>query len=361
MKKYINKLVALLALVLVATSCDSDAPLTVLQAVSFPAPITSSVSTIVLTEDTAEDTAVIIDWTAVTFPIESPVSYMVQFDLPANTSGDKGWATAKSFVAGNDVLSKSFTVRELNVIAADLGLQPDVAAKLAIRVVATMDRNIYSTPIELTVTPYVKAVVFGSMYMPGSYQGWAVETASELNEIEKGIFQGYMTAPADALGFKINPERNWAGFYGAGATNEDMVFKSDTDFQLPSGGSFQIKANTNSLKWSATPYAWGVVGDGTPGSWDNSTPMSYDHVNKVWKVTVDLKVGALKFRLNNSWDINYGQRDSTSGIAYLDDAGAYSIPEAGTYEVTFSIEETAVVVGNKGTFPVSATYKVTKL
>lgn len=360
MKKYINKLTTLFALVVFATSCDSDAPLTSLIAVSFPSAITSSSSTLVLTEDTADATATTIAWPAVTFPVEAPVLYTVQFDLPANTSGDKAWLTAQAFEAGNDVLSKSFTVRDLNKIATDLGLQPNIAGKLAVRVVAVMDRNVYSNPIELTVTPYVKAVVFGSMYMPGAYQGWAIETASELKEIESGVFQGYLTAPADALGFKINPERNWEGFYGAGASNEDMVFKSDTDFQLPGAGSFQIKANTNSLKWSATPYTWGIVGDGTPGSWDKSTPMSFDHVNKIWTVTVDLKVGALKFRLNNSWDINYGQKDSTSGEAFLDDSGAYSISESGTYVVTFTIAEAAVVIGDKGTFPAQATYTVTK-
>lgn len=360
MKKYINKLVALLALVIVATSCDSDAELTVLKSVSFPAAITSSASKIVLTEDAADDTATTISWSAVVFPIEAPVLYTVQFDLPANTTGNKAWLNAKVFEAGNDVLTKSFTIRDLNKIATDLGLQPNVEGKLAVRVVAAMDRNIYSDPIEITVTPYEKAVVFGEIYMPGDYQGWAIETAAALPAIEKGIFQGYMTAQGTALAFKLNTARTWAEFYGAGATNEDLVRMDDDNLFLPGAGSYQIKVNLNTLKWSATPYTWGVVGDGTPGGWDNSTPMTYDHVNKVWKVTVDLKVGALKFRLNNSWDINYGQKESTSGIAYLDNSGAYSIPEAGTYEVTFSINEATTVVGDKGTFPASATYTVTK-
>ncbi len=360
MKKHINKLVALLALVIVATSCESDAALTVLASASFPAPITSSVSTIVLTEDTADNTAVIIDWQAVAFPIEAPVLYKVQFDLKANTTGEKAWLNAKTIEAGNDVLSKSFTVRDLNKIAVDLGMLPDVSSELAVRVLAIMDRNIYSSPIELLVTPYIKAEVFGEMYMPGDYQGWAVETAAALPEIEKGLFQGYMTTTGTALAFKLNTERTWAEFYGAGATNEDLVRMDDDNLFLPGAGSFQIKVNLNTLKWSATPYAWGVVGSGTPGSWDNSTPMSYDHQNKVWKVTVDLVPGALKFRLNNNWDINYGQKDSASGIAYLDDQGAYTIDQAGKYEVTFTIVETAAIASDKKTYPATATYTVTK-
>jgi len=359
MKKYIIKLTALLVLVL-ASSCNSDAPLTVLQAVSFPAPITSTASTIVLTENAADNNATNIDWPAVVFPVEGPVLYKVQFDIPANTKGPNAWLNAKVYEAGNDVLGKSFTVRDLNKIATDLGLKPNVSGSIAIRVVAVMDRNIYSNPIEIMVTPYVKAVVFGEMYMPGSYQGWNVDTAAALKEIELGVYQGYMTAPADALGFKLNPARTWAVFYGAGATNEDLKKMSDTDLQLPGAGSYQIKANLNTLKWSATPYTWGVVGSGTPGSWDNSTPMSYDHVNKVWKVTVALIPGALKFRLNNQWTINYGQKENASGIAYLDDGGAYTIAEAGTYDVTFTIDETKAVATDKASFPATAKYTVTK-
>ncbi|KAF2339469.1 SusE domain-containing protein [Flavobacterium tistrianum] len=357
MKKYINQLVALLALIIVTTSCESDAELTVLKSVSFPAAITSSASKIVLTENTADDTAATISWAAVVFPIEAPVLYTVQFDLPANTTGAKAWLNAKAFEAGNDVLSKSFTVRDLNKIATDLGIQPNVEGKLAVRVVAAMDRNIYSDPIEITVTPYEKAVVFGEIYMPGDYQGWAVETASALTAIEKGIYQGYMTAEGTALAFKLNTARTWAEFYGAGATNEDLVRMDDDNLFLPSAGSYQIKVNLNTLKWSATPYAWGIVGTAQSGGWDNSTPMKYDHQTKTWKVTANLVPGALKFRLNNKWDVNYGPADESKNVITKDNAGAYTISEAGTYEVTFTIDETDP---NTNGYPATAICSIVK-
>ncbi|WP_426483289.1 SusE domain-containing protein [Flavobacterium sp. 2] len=357
MKKYINKLVALLALVIVATSCDSDAELTVLKSVNFPAAITSSASKIVLKEDAADANATTISWQAVVFPIEAPVLYTVQFDLPANTSGAKAWLNAKTFEAGNDVLTKSFTVRDLNKIATDLGLQPNAEGKLAVRVVAAMDRNIYSDPIEITVTPYEKAIVFGEIYMPGDYQGWAVETAAALTAIEKGVYQGYMTAEGTALAFKLNTARTWAEFYGAGATNEDLVRMDDDNLFLPNAGSYQIKANLNTLKWSATPYAWGIVGTAQSGGWDNSTPMKYDHKTKTWKVTADLVAGALKFRLNNKWDVNYGPKDASTNTINRDDQGAYTITEAGTYDVTFTIDETDPAT--KG-YPATATCTIVK-
>lgn len=358
MKKYINKLFILGSLLFLGSSCDSDAELTTLKSVSFPSEITVSTNKLVLTEDTADDQVLLVSWPAVSFPIEAPVTYALQFDLIGDTSGATAWSKAKRIEVGTDVLSKTLIDRDLNKIAVDLGLPIDVEGKLVVRVEATMDHKIYSNPITLTVTPYEKSVVFGEIYMPGSYQGWGIETAAALTAIQKGIYQGYMTLPVGAgPGFKLNTARNWAQFYGAGDTNNDLKNMSDTDFTLPGAGSYQIKVNLNTLKWSAAPYSWGVVGDATSGSWDNSTPMDYDHQTKTWKVTVDLVPGNVKFRLNNSWAINYGSKNSTDGIVYLDDPGAHYIGEAGTYEITLKIND--VDPASTG-YPATATYTVTK-
>lgn len=370
MKKIINKLGALLALAVVATSCDSSAPLTVLETVSFAAPITTSASAIVLTEENADENAITIAWQAVMFPVEAPVLYSVQFDLPINTKGNKAWLTANSFEAGNDVLSKTFTVRDLNKIATDLGLKIDEVGKLALRVVAVMDRNIYSDQIELTVTPYEKVVVFGEIYMPGGYQGeFDVSTASTLAAIEKGIYQGYATVHAgDRTIFKINTARNWDEYYGAGADNKkDLKLMSEPNLELPGEGSFQVKVNLNTLKFTATPYAWGIAGDATHAptpadkdyGWNNALPMSYDHQTKTWKITADLIPGNIKFKLNNLWTVNFGPNDGSTSIATFE-GGAYYIGEAGTYEIIFQVDEAAGVPNDKDTYPNTSTFSVTK-
>ncbi|MDQ6470166.1 SusE domain-containing protein [Flavobacterium sp. LHD-80] len=358
MKKYISTLFALGSLLFLGVSCDNDAELTYLKEVNFPADIKIAPSTtIVLLEDNADKNAITISWDAVTFPIEAPVTYAVQFDVPSDITGANAWLKATRIEVGQDVLTKSFSVRDLNKIATDLGMQPSKANKLVVRVEAQMDRKVFSKNVELTVTPYEKAIAFGEIYMPGDYQGWAVETAAALPAIEKGIYQGYMTAEGTALAFKLNTARTWAEFYGAGATNEDLVRMDDDNLFLPSAGSYQIKVNLNTLKWSATPYSWGIVGTAQSGGWDNSTPMSYDHKTKTWKVTADLVPGALKFRLNNKWDVNYGPKDATTNTINRDDQGAYTITEAGTYNVTFTIEETDPAT--KG-YPATATCTIVK-
>lgn len=358
MKKYINKLLLLGGLLFLGTSCETDGQLTTLKAVSFPSQIVASSSTIVLSEDTADEQALLLSWPAVTFPIAAPVTYAVQFDLVSDISGSQAWQKAKRIEVGSDVLSKAFTDLELNKIAVDLGLPIDAAGQLAVRVEAVMDRKIYSNPVTLTVTPYEKSVVFGEIYMPGAYQGeWNVETALALPAISKGIYQGYVTVlPGYGPVFKLNQGRNWEQYYGAGATNSDLKNMSTADFALPGEGSYQVKVNLNTLKWTAAPYSWGIVGDATAGSWDNSTPMNYDYQTKTWKITVDLVPGNVKFRLNNSWTINYGPKNTSDGLVYLDDQGAYYV-EAGTYEITFKINDVDPVgLG----YPATAAYTIVK-
>ncbi|KAF2336274.1 SusE domain-containing protein [Flavobacterium daemonense] len=358
MKKYISTLFALGSLLFLGVSCDSEAELTYLKEVNFPTDIKiAPSSTIVLLEDNADQNALTVSWDAVTFPIAAPVTYAVQFDVPSDITGANAWLKATRFEVGQDVLTKSFSVRDLNKIATDLGIPPSKAGKLVVRVEAQMDRKVFSNNVELTVTPYEKAIVFGEIYMPGDYQGWAVETAAALTAIEKGVYQGYMTADGTALAFKLNTARTWAEFYGAGATNEDLVRMDDDNLFLPGAGSYQIKANLNTLKWSAIPYAWGIVGTAQTGGWDNSTAMKYDHQTKTWKVTADLVPGALKFRLNNKWDVNYGPKDATTNTINRDDQGAYTITEAGTYDVTFTIDETDPAT--KG-YPATATCTIVK-
>lgn len=359
MKKHIYKLLVLCAVALFGTSCEDAAELTTLKEVSFPSALEASTSTIIISDDNASESVLAISWPAVVYPIQAPVTYALQFDIPANTSGEKAWSTATRIVVGEDVLSKSFTGTELNKIALKLGLPIDVAGKIAVRVESYMDHTIYSEPITLTVTPYEKLVITGDIFMPGSYQGWDVNTAAAFPAIASKIFQGYVTIPVGAgLGFKLNQERNWAQFYGAGATNNDLKNMSDTDFQMPEAGSYQMTINLNTLKWSSVPYAWGVVGDATPGSWNTSTPMAYDHVNKKWKVTLDLIPGNVKFRLNDSWTINYGAKNNDEGIMYLDNSGAHYVGETGTYEITFTINDVNPAVNG---YPATGTYTVTKI
>ncbi len=76
---------------------------------------------------------------------------------------------------------------------------------------------------------------------------------------------------------------------------------------------------------------WGIIGD-AQGSWGDDTDMTWDAVNNVFTVTLDLvSSGSFKFRANDGWDVNYGG-DLDNLTAGGDNI---TIESDGNYTVTF--------------------------
>ena len=92
-----------------------------------------------------------------------------------------------------------------------------------------------------------------------------------------------------------------------------------------------------------TPYPawpnWGIIGSATPTGWDSDTNLEYDLATKTYFITMDLVVGAFKFRLDDSWSTNFGDDGNNLSL----DPGGADIPVtvAGTYliKVNFGNEE----------------------
>ncbi|KAA5549050.1 SMP-30/gluconolactonase/LRE family protein [Adhaeribacter rhizoryzae] len=81
----------------------------------------------------------------------------------------------------------------------------------------------------------------------------------------------------------------------------------------------------------------GIIGSATPKGWDASTPMKPVRGNEPhqWQVMLPLSHGEVKFRANNSWDVNWGNSSFPLGIAVASGANI-PISLAGTYKVTFN-------------------------
>ena len=79
----------------------------------------------------------------------------------------------------------------------------------------------------------------------------------------------------------------------------------------------------------------GIIGSATPGGWDNETAMYIDQTdsNKYF-IEIELATGEVKFRQNNSWDINWGATDFPTGIG-TQNGPNIPIASAGKYTVTF--------------------------
>ena len=195
--------------------------------------------------------------------------------------------------------------------------------------------------ITLNMMEYTYSIeIIGEMalelYVPGGHQGWDPGSAPSLyNRNFDFKYNGFVYFGEDNTEFKFTTERNWDGpAYGDGG---DGTLSSDGPNLVASeAGMYKIDVDlSGSPVYSMEKTVWGLIGDATEGSWDNSTPMTYDSETALWTVTTTLGTGEFKFRANDGWDINLG--GDINNLSF----GADNIPvtEEGTYEISLDLSD----------------------
>ncbi|MBC7886462.1 MAG: SusE domain-containing protein [Ferruginibacter sp.] len=352
MKKIFNNLVIILTALALFASCKKDGVLTYLDTVNFPRSLTASVNSVSLTVSNNDSSVISFSWPSVGFKIKAPVTYKLQFDLPADTIGINAWSNAFTTELGNDVLGKSFKGADLNTIAlTKLGLVADSLNTVLVRVIAVLDRSVYSNAIAVKVKPF-KVITLKKLYVPGDYQGWNPAAAPVLAEAagRPEMYEGFINIPAGgSYQFKITAQADWTPTaYGDATGNSGNIIVANYaggNMSVPTGGYYELTVNLNTNKWTATKTTWSIIGDASPGGWNNDTQLAYDVTNQVWKVTCDmLKNGSFKFRANNAWIIDFGI-DSNKKLVYADNPffgytgglDNLSVPADGNYTITLDL------------------------
>lgn len=347
MKTWINKIFILSVLSLVLFSCDKDEERLTLRTGASPT-LSASSDDIVLSADNREDDAMAFTWSAAEYGYQAAVKYTLEF-IPEG--GD--FETAKSVETSPGTLTKTFTVAELNTLAAQLGLLPDSENAVQVRVKSEVSPEVaptYSNVIGFNVTPFLDIIEYPSLWVPGSHQGWNPGTAPKVSSVnDNGVYEGYVNFPDAQNNFKFTPEPNWDNdFGGTSSGNKGTLAPKASDLQVNGAGYYQLKANTNQMTWEAVRTTWGVIGNATAGGWDSDQDLTYDATEQVWKATLNLVAGEIKFRANDGWDINMGD-DGPDGLLEYGAANIV-IEEAGQYEVILNLS-------NPGNY----SYSVTKL
>jgi len=100
-------------------------------------------------------------------------------------------------------------------------------------------------------------------------------------------------------------------------------------------------SNVASIK--VTPYQpnWGIIGSATEYAWDNSTAMVYNPMTGKYSISVYLNSGEFKFRLDNSWAVNYG--DDGNNMS-LESGGANITVSAGNYTIVLDIDNLSYTI-----------------
>ena len=334
MKSWLNKYFILFAGSLALMSCEKDEERLVVKMGESPV-LTSSANTIILTEETATEDALTLNWSDADFGYPAAVSYTIEIDTAENNFA------VPAIIQVGSATKKTYTVEEFNALLGKLKYEPEVAQDISIRVKATVNENVdpaYSEAISINVTPYSTFVEPSYLWVPGGYQGWTPDTAPTLISVEdNGIYKGLISwVGATDFGFKFTPEPDWDTDYGAGATAGSLAVKG-SNLTAPGADTYELEVNLNDMTWSSKKHSWGVIGDATPGGWDNDTNMKYINAEGVWKATINLKVGKIKFRKNDAWDLNYGDNDTSNNL--LDSGGAdIPITTAGNYQIILDLE-----------------------
>lgn len=269
------------------------------------------------------------------------------YDLEIDVAGDE-FDTPSVIGTTNGVTQLAVSTNVLNSAIQQLDVTPFEASTFQVRVKAYVgDSVLYSNAVEITVTSFSTDIPL--LWIPGGYQSasgygndWTHATAPQLSaeSFGKKDFEGYMYIANDITnpdnGFKFSAQDSWTGTnYGMGANAGEL--STDGGNLIANAGYYWVKVSTGSTPptYSMTATQWAVTGSGTPNGWpDNGImdhDMTYDPAAKVWKITLTLSAGEIKFRANDEWAINYGDA-GTDGV--LDFNDGTNIPvTAGTYEI----------------------------
>jgi hypothetical protein len=159
--------------------------------------------------------------------------------------------------------------------------------------------------------------------------GWGDETALTYNPTLR-IWMGAMNLTAANIKFRAN--HDWGYNYGAPAGSQNLV-AGGPDIAISLADVYAITLDlSHPNEYTYRADRWGVIGDATAGGWGSDQNMAWDAVNGVFKATLDLTVGAIKFRANDDWGYNLG--GSLSALT----PGGSDIPVtvAGNYTITLN-------------------------
>jgi starch-binding outer membrane protein SusE/F len=153
-----------------------------------------------------------------------------------------------------------------------------------------------------------------------------------------GVYSGFVKLNTANPFTLLDPDNNTEYGGSAGTLSVDGA-----GIVVDESGWYDFTADINDLTYTADPYFIGLVGDATPNGWDApDQKMDYNAEGGYWYITIDLVVGHIKFRLNDSWSWNMGfVEGETPGMSgNLQQGGVGNdipINEAGNYTIIFTI------------------------
>ena len=330
MKKYYIILFALVGVLGFFTSCDKDGDQLELSDPVIAPTLSLPDLTLVRANGTQ---SVVFSCT----PVEPGFTASATYFLEACPTGNN-FENVTRIYNGITCDNIELTVNQLNSILLD-GFTEDAtsSADFRIRCVLEADAGLGVADLE-----YFSEIQTGNVTIFGLLRLDVLVPGSETQKIKSpgsdGIYEGFVKFGAGDAFTLLDPDN--AINYGAGGSG---LAVDGPGIAVIDAGWHKIVANINDLTITDENYFIGLVGSATPNGWDApDSKMDYDADTKTWTITIDLVVGAAKFRRNDGWAWNMGFTEGTEGaLTGTTQQGGVGndipITEAGNYTVIFTI------------------------
>lgn len=373
MKHFFKIIFAILFAGITFSSCDKADDLIVSSNGTAPV-LTSSLASFAPAPADSLTKKVVFSWSDPKYASATANKYVIEID-----SATKNFVNPQRITV-TGVLKDSILTKDLNTMMLNLGFKFNVAGTAQVRIKSSYGNNnemYISNVIPFTYTAYkippkVALPTTGKLYIVGNAtQGdWnnpVPVPTQEFAQIDEttygGVFQ--LNGAKEYLVLPLNG--NWDHkFAVANATvpaeGGDFGYDQPTNFHSPAtSGWYKIILNFQTGKYTVTPFT-GVlptnlfmVGDATPGEWNNPVPTPSQQLTRlnssVWTITLPITANKefLLLPVNGSWDHKYAAPDTnvpaTGGAFGYDMPKNFKGPATGgnhTFTFNFATEKYTV-------------------
>jgi hypothetical protein len=278
-----------------------------------------------------------LDWTSPQYATDSAT---VRFIIQVDSSGRSFSKAVEKEVIG--VLTTSFLAKELNAIMLNFGFEFNKAYDLDMRIISSYSNNNerrISNTVKVRATPYkippkIALPTTGKLYIVGDATngGWTnpVPTPSqELTRVDETTFGGIFNLVGGKQYLVLPANGSWDNKYSVAnntlpnlSAGGDFGFNLNDNFPGPSTtGLYKLIMDFQTGKFTVTPFTQQhglpdslyIVGDATPGGWNNPVPIPSQRFTRINSTrfeisSINLTAGKnyLFLPTNGDWGRKYG-------------------------------------------------------
>ena len=314
---YKTKLFLLLPLFLAAlNACENDGEKLYLSGLNANE-LMATTDQVVLSQDNTNQQVLSFSWTAQALTVSNPnmqAPNIISTVMQVSTQQDFSSNVAES-VESN--LSRTYSGSDLNTIAKNLGLKPDVATPLYFRLKSSVGNNmdpVYSNILTVNVTPFSIDMSIGYILDANK-----ADTGNTLySSASDGVYTGFMGATAWYNFFMKEGDGTIWGNDAVTQTPFALSSASDSwNFWFPGqSGCYYVSVDTKKMQWSS------LYIDTLKVSGDVTGSMTFDRADVKWTYTFNAtSTNSINIQLNALGKLY----DYATGT---DDASAISTPVA---------------------------------